>query len=79
MRVDSFEALVIFFACAAIAMVVFGCAASPDTFINVDKSINIEYVDDVTFDYESNSEIKSDAKLDGTVSPTTTTTVTPGF
>jgi len=51
-----------------------GCASSPDIVTIVDKSINIDYAEDINFDYEANAEVSSDAKLDGTITPTTTIT-----
>ena len=67
-----------FVACMAIAVLVFGCAASPDTVVYVEKNVYIfDNTAPVKVDYKATAEITSDAKLDGTVTPTTTVTVTP--
>jgi len=59
-----------------VVLTVMGCAASPDTWIYVDKSIHIESADDV--DIKTSSEVKSDAKLDGEVEiPITITPAIP--
>jgi len=74
------EAVGVFVVCAIIAALFFGCAASPDTLIYVEKNVYIyDNEEEVDFFQEANSEVTSDAKLKGTVSPTTDVTVTPGF
>ena len=50
---------------------IWGCASSPVTNIFVDKSVNIEQVNDVDFDYESNAAVDSEASLEGTIAPKT--------
>ena len=75
---DVFVMAWVFVACMLTAMLVFGCAASPDTLIYVEKNVYImNNTAPVKSDYAATAEIKSDAKLDGTVTPTTTVTVTP--
>ena len=50
-----------------------GCAAgSPDVVIFTQKNIHIKTTGVVTVTYTANSEVKSDAELEGTI-PTTTT------
>ena len=46
-----------------------GCAASPDVMIYVEKDVIIEAMGDVTVTYTSNAEVKSDARLEGTINP----------
>ena len=52
-----------------LALLLGGCAASPDILIYVEKDVIIEAMGDVTVNYTSNAEVKSDARLDGTINP----------
>ncbi len=65
--------------CLLVGGTMIGCAASPKTVVCVDKSINIYDACDVTFDYEANSEVDTDSKLEGTVSPKTDVKGLPGL
>jgi hypothetical protein len=55
----------------ALCFFVFGCASSPDTLILVDKSVHVHDVCEVEFSYESNSDVESEAQLEGTIAPNT--------
>ena len=55
--------------------VFYGCAAgSPDTYINIDKSITVTNpAEEFSLDYETNSGVGFDGEFDGEVSPDVTT------
>jgi len=54
-----------------ITLVFYGCAASPDVVIYVEKNVTVDATGDVCIFYTSNAEVKSDAKLEGKVNPKT--------
>ena len=53
----------------AIVFLLGGCAPSPDVMIFVEKDVIIDTTGDVTVTYTANAEVRSDAQLEGTVSP----------
>lgn len=53
-----------------LAVILAGCAASPDVNIFIDKSIHVPNAQNtVSIDYETNSGITADSQFDGEVSP----------
>ncbi len=61
MKIDSFEALAIFFMCAAVAMVVFGCAQFD---VYVEKNVYVVESEEVDLDYSTTSDIDGDLRQD---------------
>lgn len=51
------------------AILLNGCAASPDTLIYIDKSIYVELAEDLDIEYSTSSGVSSAAEFDGEVSP----------
>jgi len=53
-----------------VAVILAGCAASPDTFIYIDKSIHVPNPKaEVRIDYKTSSGVKADSQFDGEISP----------
>jgi len=54
--------------CAAVILA--GCAASPDVWIYIDKSIHVPNPKaKVRIDYKTTSGVKADSQFDGEISP----------
>jgi len=61
-----------------LAVIMAGCAASPDVMIFIDKSISVTNPQkEVTIEYETNSGVTADSKFDGEVNPDIDTKITP--
>ena len=52
-----------------LALLLGGCAASPDILIYVEKNVYVSTDGEVDITYTSNAEVKSDARLEGTINP----------
>lgn len=60
------------------AIILAGCAASPDIVIYIDKSISVpDSQEEVTIEYETNSGVTADSQFDGEISPDIDTKITP--
>jgi len=63
-----------YFLISILAILLGGCAASPDTMIYVEKNIYVLTEGEVNITYTSNADVKSAAELRGEVSPPITVT-----